>query len=52
MFSPTTFSLTPHFIQKHEVWLHFFAENTQNYQKMHSYEDNTKFHSDWKMQKN
>ncbi len=45
MFLPTTFSLTQHFIQKHELWLHFFAENTQYYHKMHSNEDNAKFHS-------
>jgi hypothetical protein len=44
-FSPTTISLTPRFRRKREVWLPFFAENTQNDPKTHSYEDNAKFHS-------
>jgi hypothetical protein len=42
-FSPTTISLTPRFLRKRIVWLRFFAENTQNDPKMHSYEDSAKF---------
>ncbi len=38
-------SLTSHFRQKHEVWLHFFDENAQYDPKTHSYEDNAEFHS-------
>ncbi len=41
----TTISLTPRFCRKREVWLRFFAENTQNDPKMHSYEDCAKFTS-------
>ncbi len=44
-FSPTTISLIPRCLLKREVWLHFFAEDAQNDLKMHSYEDNAKFHS-------
>jgi hypothetical protein len=36
-------SLSPRFRRKREVWLRFFAENTQNDPKMHSYEDSAKF---------
>jgi hypothetical protein len=41
-FSPTIISWTLHFRQKREVWRHFFAENAENDQKIHSYEDNAK----------
>ncbi len=44
-FSPTTISLTPHFRQKREVCLRFFAEKAQNDPKMLSYKDNAKFNS-------
>ncbi len=44
-FSPSTISLSPRFHRKREVWLPFFAENVQKDLKMHSYEDNDKFHS-------
>jgi hypothetical protein len=44
-FLPTTISLTPRFRRKREDWLHFFAENTQNNPKMHSYKDNAKFNA-------
>ncbi len=44
-FSPTTISFTPRCRRKREVWLHFFAGDTQNDPKMHGYEDNAEFHS-------
>jgi hypothetical protein len=44
-FFPTMISLTPRCRWKHEVWLHFFTKDAQNYPKTHSYEDNAKFHS-------
>jgi hypothetical protein len=44
-FSPKTISLTPRFRRKREVSLRFFAENSQNDPKTHSYEDSAKFDS-------
>ncbi len=37
-------SLTSRFRGKRKVWLNFFAENSQNDPKTHSYKDNAKFH--------
>ncbi len=42
-FSATTISLTPRFRRKRKVWFRFFAENAQNDQKTHSYEDSAMF---------
>jgi hypothetical protein len=40
-----TISLTPRCCQKHEAWLHIFAEDTQNNPYTHSYKEKARFHS-------